>query len=159
VISSFQFALKKRKISLTYSQIYGAVYSHPIAVYSHPMAVYSHPMAVYSHPMAVYSHPMAVYSHPIAVCSQVISSFQFALKKRKRNISLTYSQIYGAVTMNNTLCLGLFLFIVHARGLTWDFSAEVTHINMDTWHPLCGPRGTGCHVSSADWSRNILIPL
>lgn len=28
--------------------------------------------------------------------------------------------------MNNTLCLGLFLTIVHARGLAWDFSAEST---------------------------------
>eukprot|EP00951_Prasinocladus_malaysianus_P030896 scaffold293503_cov37-Prasinocladus_malaysianus.AAC.1 len=34
--------------------------------------------------------------------------------------------IYGAITMNNTLCLGIFLAIVHVRGLTWDFSAEVT---------------------------------
>ena len=59
--------------------------------------------------------------------SEVVSSFQFALKKRKRNISLTYSQIYGAITMNNTLCLGLFLGIVYQRGLTWDFSADFAH--------------------------------
>jgi len=30
--------------------------------------------------------------------------------------------------MNNTLCLGIFLSLVYARGLTWDFSAEVTAI-------------------------------
>lgn len=58
--------------------------------------------------------------------SELFSSLVFATKKRKRNISLTYSQIYGAVTMNNTLCLGIFLGIVYARGLTWDFSSEVT---------------------------------
>ena len=46
--------------------------------------------------------------------------------QRLRNISLTYSQIYGAVTMNNTVCLGIFLAVVYLRGLTWDFSAEVT---------------------------------
>lgn len=34
-------------------------------------------------------------------------------------------QIYGAVTMNNTLCLSVFLAIVYIRHLTWDFSAEV----------------------------------
>lgn len=34
-------------------------------------------------------------------------------------------QIYGAVTMNNTLCLGVFLAIIYIRGLDWDFSAEV----------------------------------
>jgi len=65
--------------------------------------------------------------------SEVISSFRFALKKRKRNISLTYAQIYGAITMNNTLCLGLFLGIVYLRGLTWDFSAEVTAMVTVTW--------------------------
>lgn len=31
--------------------------------------------------------------------SEVVSSFIFAAKKRKRSISLTYSQIYGAITM------------------------------------------------------------
>lgn len=58
--------------------------------------------------------------------SEVVSSLLFAGKKRKSSISLCYSQIYGAITMNNTLCLGIFLAIVHLRGLTWDFSAEVT---------------------------------
>lgn len=37
-------------------------------------------------------------------------------------------QIYGAVTMNNTMCLGIFLAIVYFRGLIWDFSAEVSVI-------------------------------
>ncbi|KAJ7554652.1 hypothetical protein O6H91_05G002100 [Diphasiastrum complanatum] len=60
--------------------------------------------------------------------SEAISSLMFATRKRKKNISMTYSQIYGAVAMNNTLCLGIFLAIVAARGLIWDFSAEVTVI-------------------------------
>ncbi|XP_042379233.1 sodium/calcium exchanger NCL2-like isoform X2 [Zingiber officinale] len=34
-------------------------------------------------------------------------------------------QIYGGVTMNNTLCLAVFLALVYLRHLTWDFSAEV----------------------------------
>ena len=42
-----------------------------------------------------------------------------------KNISLTYSQVYGAVTMNNTMCLGLFLLVVWWRDLTWVFSSEV----------------------------------
>nr|CAB3449460.1 unnamed protein product [Digitaria exilis] len=33
--------------------------------------------------------------------------------------------VYGAVTMNNTLCLAVFLALVYVRGLTWDFSSEV----------------------------------
>ncbi len=34
-------------------------------------------------------------------------------------------QVYGAVTMNNTLCLGLFLLIMHIRDLPWRYSSEV----------------------------------
>ena len=60
--------------------------------------------------------------------SEVVSSILFAAKKRRRTISLTYSQLYGGITMNNTLVLGIFLALVHARGLTWDYSAEVATI-------------------------------
>ncbi|KAG0628532.1 hypothetical protein M758_1G033800 [Ceratodon purpureus] len=60
--------------------------------------------------------------------SEAISSLIFAKRKRKKNISMTYSQIYGAVTMNNTMCLGIFLAIVYFRGLLWDFSAEISVI-------------------------------
>lgn len=60
--------------------------------------------------------------------SEAISSLIFARRKRKKNISLTYSQIYGAVTMNNTMCLGIFLAIVYFRSLLWDFSAEISVI-------------------------------
>ncbi|KAJ7298459.1 hypothetical protein O6H91_Y577200 [Diphasiastrum complanatum] len=66
---------------------------------------------------------------PLATTSsEAISSLMFATRRRKRYISMTCSQIYGAVAMNNTLCLGIFLAIVAARGLIWDFSAEVTVI-------------------------------
>ena len=34
-------------------------------------------------------------------------------------------QVYGAATMNNTLCLGLFLLIMHIRDLPWRYSSEV----------------------------------
>ncbi|CAL5393525.1 unnamed protein product [Camellia sinensis] len=36
-----------------------------------------------------------------------------------------FHKLYGAVTMNNALCLSVFLALVYARGLTWDFSTEV----------------------------------
>jgi hypothetical protein len=64
--------------------------------------------------------------------SEAISSILFARRKHKKNISMTFSQIYGAVTMNNTLCLGIFLAIVYFRGLMWDFSAEITVILFST---------------------------
>ena len=37
-------------------------------------------------------------------------------------------QIYGAVTMKNTMCLGIFLAIVFIRHLLWDFSVEISVI-------------------------------
>eukprot|EP00897_Mesotaenium_endlicherianum_P006020 jgi/Mesen1/5446/ME000271S04468 len=60
--------------------------------------------------------------------SELVSSLLFAMKKKKKTISLTYSQVYGAITMNNTLCLGVFLILVYVRGIVWVFSAEVTVI-------------------------------
>ncbi|KAF9588686.1 hypothetical protein IFM89_014562 [Coptis chinensis] len=57
--------------------------------------------------------------------SEAVSALIFASRKKKRTSSLTFSEIYGAVTMNNILCLAVFLAIVYVRHLTWDFSAEV----------------------------------
>lgn len=60
--------------------------------------------------------------------SELISSLMFAMKKRKVNSSITYAQLYGAATMNNTLGLGVFCAMVYFRGLSWSFSAEVIAI-------------------------------
>ncbi|XP_002974272.2 sodium/calcium exchanger NCL1 [Selaginella moellendorffii] len=77
---------------------------------------------------------VAFVATPLATnSSEAVSSLMFAARKKKRNISMTYSQIYGAVTLNNTLCLGVFLAIVCARRLVWDFSSEVTVIAVVTF--------------------------
>eukprot|EP01023_Acetabularia_acetabulum_P040635 TRINITY_DN3939_c0_g1_i2.p1 TRINITY_DN3939_c0_g1~~TRINITY_DN3939_c0_g1_i2.p1 ORF type:complete len:531 (-),score=102.84 TRINITY_DN3939_c0_g1_i2:1617-3209(-) len=60
--------------------------------------------------------------------SELVSSFKFAAAKKKKNISLTFSQVYGAVTMNNTLGLGLFMLIIYLQGIQWTFSSEVIAI-------------------------------
>ncbi|XP_050216737.1 sodium/calcium exchanger NCL [Mercurialis annua] len=57
--------------------------------------------------------------------SEAVSAIIFATRKTLRTASLTFSELYGAVTMNNLLCLSVFLAIVYARGLTWNFSSEV----------------------------------
>ncbi|OWM88621.1 sodium/calcium exchanger NCL-like [Punica granatum] len=57
--------------------------------------------------------------------SEAVSAIIFATRKKQKTSSLTFSELYGAVTMNNVLCLSVFLAIVYIRGLTWDFSAEV----------------------------------
>ena len=65
--------------------------------------------------------------------SELVSSLYFAAKKRKKNISLTYSQVYGAVTMNNTMCLGLFLIVMRARRLEWEFTSETLTVLLATF--------------------------
>jgi Ca2+/Na+ antiporter len=60
--------------------------------------------------------------------SELISSLMFAAKKRRRNASLTYSQIYGAFIMNSTLVLGVFYALITFRDLAWTFSAETLTI-------------------------------
>ncbi|KAJ7981797.1 Calcium-binding EF-hand [Quillaja saponaria] len=57
--------------------------------------------------------------------SEAVSAIIFASRDKRRTASLTFSEIYGAVTMNNVLCLSVFLALVYVRGLTWDFSSEV----------------------------------
>ncbi|KAM3208982.1 hypothetical protein ACQJBY_063580 [Aegilops geniculata] len=57
--------------------------------------------------------------------SEAVSAIIFASRKKQRTSSLTFSEVYGGVTMNNTLCLAVFLALVYIRGLTWDFSSEV----------------------------------
>ncbi|XP_058221561.1 sodium/calcium exchanger NCL-like [Rhododendron vialii] len=57
--------------------------------------------------------------------SEAVSAIIFASRKKQRSASLTFSELYGAVTMNNVLCLSVFLALVYVRELTWDFSAEV----------------------------------
>ncbi|KAI3965440.1 hypothetical protein MKW92_038291 [Papaver armeniacum] len=47
--------------------------------------------------------------------SEAVSALIFASRKKKRTASLTYSEIYGAVTMNNILCLSVFLALVYVR--------------------------------------------
>lgn len=76
--------------------------------------------------------------------SELVSSIIFAKRRRKRNISLTFSQVYGAITMNNTLCMAIFLALVYIRGLTWDFSSEVTVIVVSTFAvgAMAGTRST-----------------
>lgn len=63
---------------------------------------------------------------PLATnASEAVSAVIFASRKKLRSASLTFSELYGAATMNNILCLSVFLALVYVRGLVWDFSSEV----------------------------------
>ncbi|GLT48584.1 hypothetical protein SLA2020_222010 [Shorea laevis] len=62
---------------------------------------------------------------PLVTSSEAVSGIIFASRKSQKTTSLTFSMLYGAVTMNNVLSLSVFLALVYVRGLTWDFSSEV----------------------------------
>jgi Ca2+/Na+ antiporter len=64
----------------------------------------------------------------VSNASELISSLIFAMRRSKKTITLTYSQLMGAATMNNTFVLALFLALCGFRGLAWTFSAEVMAI-------------------------------
>ncbi|KAL2553182.1 sodium/calcium exchanger family protein/calcium-binding EF hand family protein [Forsythia ovata] len=57
--------------------------------------------------------------------SKAVSAIIFASQKKLRSASLTLSELYTAVTLNNTLCLSVFLALVYVRELVWDFSSEL----------------------------------
>ena len=56
--------------------------------------------------------------------SEAVSSLQFAAKKKRKNFNLTFSQIYGAVAMNNTMCLGLFYMLMYKNRMEWIYASE-----------------------------------
>merc|ERR1711916_199903 len=60
--------------------------------------------------------------------SELISSLMLAMKKKKKNISMVYAQLYGAGAMNNTLCMAVFAALVYLKNLRWEFTSEVTVI-------------------------------
>ncbi|CAL8462752.1 g2285 [Coccomyxa elongata] len=93
--------------------------------------------ALFSDPMveavSAFSKASGIPAFYVAFCvtpfasnaSELVSSLIFASRKQKKNISLTFSQVYGAATMNNTMCLGLFLLVMHIQRLPWTYSSEV----------------------------------
>lgn len=56
--------------------------------------------------------------------SELFSSIYYARKKTTNSISVSLSTLLGAAAMNNTFCLAIFMGIVFARGLAWQYSAE-----------------------------------
>ncbi|KAK6917653.1 Sodium/calcium exchanger membrane region [Dillenia turbinata] len=63
---------------------------------------------------------------PLALNSrEAISMITTIRQKNKKDASLTLSEMYGAVFMNNMMGLTMFLLLVYIRDLSWDFSAEV----------------------------------
>jgi len=82
-------------------------------------------MTSLSHKISIDAFYISFVLTPIASnASELFNVYFFAAKKTKKNISLVFSSLYGAVCMNNTVSLGLFLGMLFFRDLAWTFSAE-----------------------------------
>eukprot|EP00727_Mastigamoeba_balamuthi_P003538 m51a1_g13181 putative ca2+:cation antiporter family (457) ;mRNA; f:6-2477 len=57
--------------------------------------------------------------------SELIASIYFCSKKTSKNVSMAMAAVYGAVTMNSTLNLAVFLIMMWARDITYMYSSEV----------------------------------
>eukprot|EP00123_Amoebidium_parasiticum_P001141 comp12181_c0_seq1/m.6937 comp12181_c0_seq1/g.6937 ORF comp12181_c0_seq1/g.6937 comp12181_c0_seq1/m.6937 type:complete len:583 (-) comp12181_c0_seq1:478-2226(-) len=60
--------------------------------------------------------------------SELLATCNYAFKKTQKTITISFSTLLGAAVMNNTFCLGIFLLLIFARGMAWQFSAETISI-------------------------------
>jgi len=65
--------------------------------------------------------------------SELLSAYNYALKKTQKSITTSLSTLIGAACMNNTFCLGIFFALIYCKGLAWQFTAEVIAIIMVQW--------------------------
>ncbi|PWA81964.1 sodium/calcium exchanger membrane region, EF-hand domain pair [Artemisia annua] len=57
-----------------------------------------------------------------------ISAIETASQRKERTTSLTFSEIYDGVFMNNVLGFSVLLAVVYFRGLVWHFTAELLSV-------------------------------
>lgn len=59
---------------------------------------------------------------------EMLAAYNYAAKQTRKSIGVSLSMLQGAVCMNNTLVLGVFMYLVYAKGLAWEFLAETLTI-------------------------------
>jgi Ca2+/Na+ antiporter len=91
--------------------------------------------------------------------SETISSFQLASRKKARNASVTFAQIYAACTMNNCACLGIFFFLVWQKNLGWAYAAEATSIVAVSWAVAFVTMCDTTIKTAVGWAVVVLYPL
>ncbi|CAI9783717.1 unnamed protein product [Fraxinus pennsylvanica] len=82
-----------------------------------------------SYAMRVPSFSISFVIVPLAMNTRTLIQAIFPVsKKTERTASLTFSEIYSGVVMNNLSGLTTLLAVVYAKDLPWDYSAEVLTI-------------------------------
>lgn len=100
-------------------------------------AVFSDPLvgavADVARASGVPAFPIAFVFMPLASnASELVSSLAFAASKTSNHISASFNQVYGAVVLNSTLCLGCFLAVLYHQRLPFAFGPEVAVILVPT---------------------------
>ncbi|KAK9077892.1 hypothetical protein SSX86_006230 [Deinandra increscens subsp. villosa] len=85
-----------------------------------------------------------------------IAAIRAANQKRHQTTSLTFSEIYHKVFMNNILGFSVLVSVIYFRGLTWHFSAEILVVII-----VCIIMGILASVRSKfpNWTLLIAFPL
>jgi len=60
--------------------------------------------------------------------SEVIASYNYSLKKTSKSMDVSLSALLGAACMNNSFCLAVFMVLIFAQDLFWEFTAETVAI-------------------------------
>lgn len=60
--------------------------------------------------------------------SELIAAYYYALKKTSKTITISFTALEGAASMNNTFCLSIFMGLIFFRGIAWQYSAETISI-------------------------------
>eukprot|EP00940_MAST-03C_sp_MAST-3C-sp2_P002465 g2465.t1 len=65
--------------------------------------------------------------------SEFLAAYKIARKKTPATITVSFSTLTGAAIMNNTFVLAIFMVLVFARNLAWEFTAETICILFVEW--------------------------
>merc|ERR1712151_697892 len=60
--------------------------------------------------------------------SELVAAMKLAQKKTIGSMVNALSSLEGAAIMNNTFCLGIFMFLIVYKSLAWKFCAETASI-------------------------------
>merc|ERR1712151_512283 len=60
--------------------------------------------------------------------SELVAAMKMAQKKTGTSMVNSLSSLLGAAIMNNTFCLGIFMFLIVYKSLAWKFCAETASI-------------------------------
>lgn len=60
--------------------------------------------------------------------SELIASTFYSRKKTSKSMTVSLSSLCGACSMNNTLCLMIFMSFIVFRGIAWEYTAETVAI-------------------------------